>query len=134
MLDTSLILYAEHDFNASTFVARATASTLSDLYSAITAAIGTLRGPLHGGANEAAMDFLQTIESESHAGEVLESMFKSKKLVMGFGHRIYKNGDPRNAIIKVTIEISILRRVRRSYLRNPTGSLSSTRFLKKWSK
>lgn len=67
MLDTSLILYAEHDFNASTFVARATASTLSDLYSAVTAAIGTLRGPLHGGANEAAMDFLETISSESHA-------------------------------------------------------------------
>ncbi len=101
VLDISLILYAEHDFNASTFVARATASTLSDLYSAITAAIGTLRGPLHGGANEAAMDLLQTIKSEGHAEELLEQMFKQKKLVMGFGHRIYKNGDPRNAIIKV---------------------------------
>lgn len=98
--DVSLILYAEHDFNASTFAARVTVSTMSDFYSGITSAIGTLRGPLHGGANEAAMEFLEPLKSIEHAEEVLRTFFKSKKLVMGFGHRIYKKGDPRSDIIK----------------------------------
>lgn len=99
-MDVSLILYAEHDFNASAYAARVTASTLSDFYSAITTAIGTLRGPLHGGANEAAIRFLKQFKSKEHAEETLYDMFKNKKLVMGFGHRIYKNGDPRSDIIK----------------------------------
>jgi len=99
-LDVSLILYAEHDFAASTFAARVTASTLADFYSCITTAIGTLRGPLHGGANEAAMDFLAPLKDPKHADQVLDQYFKEKKLVMGFGHRVYKNGDPRNPIIK----------------------------------
>lgn len=99
-IDVSLILYAEHDFNASAYAARVTASTLSDFYSAITSAIGTLRGPLHGGANEAAMRFLQKLDSIEHANEVLKEMFAKKELVMGFGHKIYKNGDPRSEIIK----------------------------------
>lgn len=95
-----MILYAEHDFNASTFAARITASTRSDFYSAITSAIGTLRGNLHGGANEAAMQFLSPIKSIDQADKILAEVFKKKELIMGFGHRIYKNGDPRNAIIK----------------------------------
>eukprot|EP00356_Strombidium_inclinatum_P012810 CAMPEP_0170492850 /NCGR_PEP_ID=MMETSP0208-20121228/12978_1 /TAXON_ID=197538 /ORGANISM="Strombidium inclinatum, Strain S3" /LENGTH=112 /DNA_ID=CAMNT_0010768671 /DNA_START=525 /DNA_END=863 /DNA_ORIENTATION=+ len=99
-VDVSLILYAEHDFNASTFNARVTASTLSDFYSCITSAIGTLRGPLHGGANEAAMQFLKQFKSKEQADEELNKIFGQKKLIMGFGHRVYKNGDPRNAIIK----------------------------------
>lgn len=94
--DVSLILYAEHDFNASTFAARVTASTRSDFYSAITSAIGTLRGNLHGGANEAAMEFLSQFTSVEHADKTLKEYFAQKKLVMGFGHRVYKNGDPRN--------------------------------------
>ena len=101
--DISLILYAEHDFNASTFNARVTASTKSDIYSAITSAIGTLRGPLHGGANEAAMEFLSKFNSVEEADKELRDIFAKKKLIMGFGHRVYKNGDPRNAIIKVSI-------------------------------
>lgn len=100
VMDVSLILYAEHDFNASAYAARVTASTLADYYSAITTAIGTLRGPLHGGANEAAIRFLQQFRDADHAEEVLRQMFAAKKLVMGFGHRIYKHGDPRSDIIK----------------------------------
>lgn len=99
-MDVSLILYAEHDFNASAYAARVTASTLSDFYSAITTAIGTLRGPLHGGANEAAIRFLQQFKTKEEAEERLFEMYKKKELVMGFGHRIYKNGDPRSDIIK----------------------------------
>lgn len=99
-LDLSLILYAEHDFNASTFAARVCVSTLSDFYSGITSAIGTLRGPLHGGANEAAMELLKPLKSVDHAEETLRGYFKAGKLVMGFGHRVYKHGDPRSNIIK----------------------------------
>jgi len=98
--DVSLILYAEHDFNASTFAARVTSSTKSDFYSAITSAIGTLRGNLHGGANEAAMEFLSQFKSVEDADKELRNIFTQKKLIMGFGHRVYKNGDPRNEIIK----------------------------------
>jgi len=99
-VDVSLILYAEHDFNASTFSARVTVSTNSDFYSGITAAIGTLRGNLHGGANEAAMDLLEPIKSVSESDNVLNDFFAKKKLVMGFGHRVYKKEDPRSPIIK----------------------------------
>lgn len=98
--DVSLILYAEHDFNASTFAARVTASTRADFYSAITSAIGTLRGNLHGGANEAVMVFLRQFSSIEEADQELRRSFMVKKLIMGFGHRVYKNGDPRNGIIK----------------------------------
>ncbi|KAF8821129.1 citrate synthase [Cardiosporidium cionae] len=99
-LNKSLILYAEHDFNASTFAARVTTATLSDLYSAICTAIGTLKGPLHGGANEAAMVMLEQWKSEKEATEGILNMLKKRTLVMGFGHRLYKNGDPRSDIIK----------------------------------
>lgn len=94
--DVSLILYAEHDFNASTFAARTTVSTMSDFYSGITTAIGTLRGPLHGGANEAAMLLLQPLKSVDESNKLLEGMWQKKQLVMGFGHRIYKKEDPRS--------------------------------------
>jgi len=101
--DVSLILYAEHDFNASTFSARTTTSTRSDFYSAITSAIGTLRGNLHGGANEAAMELLLPFKSVEHADAELKKIWANKQLIMGFGHRVYKNGDPRSDIIKVSI-------------------------------
>jgi 2-methylcitrate synthase len=98
--DVSLILYAEHDFNASTFAARVTVSTRSDFYSGITSAIGTLRGPLHGGANEAAMKMLEGLKSVEESNAFLEGKWKAKDLIMGFGHRIYKKDDPRSNIIK----------------------------------
>ena len=101
MMNVSLILYAEHEFNASTFAARVTAGTLSDFYSAITSAIGTLRGPLHGGANEAAMDLIERFKSPDEAEETLLVMLENKAKVMGFGHRVYKDCDPRSDIIKV---------------------------------
>jgi 2-methylcitrate synthase len=99
-VDVSLILYAEHEFNASTFAARVTAATLSDFYSAITSAIGTLRGPLHGGANEAAMDLIEKFKTPDEAIVGLKAMLANKNLVMGFGHRVYTVSDPRSDIIK----------------------------------
>lgn len=98
--DSSLTLYAEHEFNASTFTARVCAATLSDIYSAVTGAIGTLRGPLHGGANEAAMELIEQFETADEAEQGLRKMLAEKKLVMGFGHRVYKISDPRSDIIK----------------------------------
>jgi len=93
-------LYAEHEFNASTFTARVIISTLSDTYSAIVGAIGALRGPLHGGANEAAMKLVSSFDSPKDAEKSLLHMLKARRLVMGFGHRVYKNGDPRSPIVK----------------------------------
>lgn len=99
-LDASLVLYAEHEFNASTFAARVTAATLSDFYSAITSAIGTLRGPLHGGANEEAMALIEKYNDADSAEKGLRETLANKGLVMGFGHRVYKTCDPRSDIIK----------------------------------
>ena len=99
-LDVSLILYAEHEFNASTFACRVCAATLSDLYSCITAGIGTLRGPLHGGANEAAMALVQKFKTRKEARAAVLEMLTIKQKIMGFGHAVYKHCDPRNAIIK----------------------------------
>jgi 2-methylcitrate synthase len=99
-LDASLILYAEHEFNASTFAARITASTLADFYSAITSGIGTLRGALHGGANEEAMALIERFKTPDEAEAGLMDMLSRKVLVMGFGHRVYKTSDPRSAVIK----------------------------------
>ena len=94
--DASLTFYAEHGFNASTFAARVVTSTLSDIYSAVTGAIGALKGPLHGGANEAVMHMLLDIKEPALAQEWIdEALSGKKKLVMGFGHRVYKNGDSR---------------------------------------
>jgi 2-methylcitrate synthase len=100
VMNVSLILYAEHEFNASTFAARVCASTLSDIHSCITAAIGTLRGPLHGGANEAAMDLIQKFKSPDEAENELLGMLQRKEKIMGFGHAVYKESDPRNKVIK----------------------------------
>ena len=100
VMNVSLILYAEHEFNASTFTARVCASTLSDLYSCVTAAIGTLRGPLHGGANEAAMELIERFQSPQEATAELLRMLERKDKIMGFGHAIYKESDPRNEVIK----------------------------------
>jgi 2-methylcitrate synthase len=100
VMNVSLILYAEHEFNASTFTARVCASTLSDMHSCITAAIGTLRGPLHGGANEAAMDMIQDWTSAEQAEQEIMDMLKRKQKIMGFGHAVYRESDPRNNIIK----------------------------------
>jgi len=99
-LDVALTLYAEHEFNASTFNARVAASTLSDFYSAITGAIGTLRGPLHGGANEAALDLIISYDSPQAAEVGLKASLARKEKIMGFGHRVYRQGDPRSPIIK----------------------------------
>lgn len=100
VIDVSLILYAEHEFNASTFTARVCASTLSDLHSCITAAIGSLRGPLHGGANEAAMAMIEKYASVEEAVADVKRKLANKELIMGFGHAVYRLRDPRNAIIK----------------------------------
>ena len=100
VMDVSLILYAEHEFNASTFTARVCASTLSDIHSCITAAIGSLRGPLHGGANEAAMAMIERFSSPEQAVKHVKDMLARKELIMGFGHAVYRDFDPRNDIIK----------------------------------
>ncbi len=100
VMDVSLILYAEHEFNASTFTARVCASTLSDMHSCVTGAIGSLRGPLHGGANEAAMEMIEKFDSPAAATTGIKGMLARKDKIMGFGHAIYATSDPRNAIIK----------------------------------
>ena len=99
-LDISLILYAEHEFNASTFTVRSIASTLSDFYSAIVGGIGALRGPLHGGANEFAMKLIEQFSSPEDAANGIRLMLENKQIIMGFGHRVYTTSDPRSAIIK----------------------------------
>ncbi|CAN5283332.1 2-methylcitrate synthase [soil metagenome] len=99
-LDTSLILYAEHEFNASTFTARVITATLSDFHSAVTGAIGALRGPLHGGANEAAMELIQRFDSADAARDGTREALAKKEKIMGFGHRVYTTSDPRNAYNK----------------------------------
>jgi 2-methylcitrate synthase len=99
-LDTTLILYAEHEFNASTFAARVITGTLSDMHSAVTGAIGALRGPLHGGANEAAMELVQKFSSPQEATQGVLDMLARKDKIMGFGHRVYTTSDPRNSVNK----------------------------------
>ncbi|SHF06911.1 2-methylcitrate synthase [Modicisalibacter ilicicola DSM 19980] len=100
VMNVSLILYAEHEFNASTFTARVCASTLSDIHSCVTGAIGSLRGPLHGGANEAAMDMIENWQSPDEAEREILGMLERKEKIMGFGHAVYRDSDPRNAMIK----------------------------------
>jgi citrate synthase len=108
--DVSLILYAEHSFNASTFTARVVTSTLSDIYSAVTAAIGALKGPLHGGANEAVMDMMLEIGDPAVAADWLHDAIAAKRKVMGFGHRVYKHGDSRVPTMKAAFrEVAALR-------------------------
>ena len=99
-LDTTLILYAEHEFNASTFAGRVITGTLSDMHSAVTGAIGALRGHLHGGANEAAMELISRFDTAEEAIEGVHGMLERKDLIMGFGHRVYTTSDPRNTVNK----------------------------------
>jgi 2-methylcitrate synthase len=99
-VNVSLILYAEHEFNASTFTARTIASTRSDFYSSICGAIGALRGDLHGGANEAAMELIEKFHTPEEAKDGVKAMLAAKDLIMGFGHRVYSVADPRNIVIK----------------------------------
>lgn len=98
--DVALILHADHGFNASTFAARVTASTLADLHSAITSAVGTLKGPLHGGANEEVMRLLQEVGSAAQAPGHIQKMLSEGKRIPGFGHRVYKTIDPRATVLK----------------------------------
>ncbi len=98
--DVSLILYAEHSFNASTFTARVISSTTSDIYSAVVGAIGALKGPLHGGANEQVMHMLKEVGSAANAEKWMQEALAQKKKVMGFGHRVYRNGDSRVPTMK----------------------------------
>lgn len=99
-MHTSLILYAEHEFNASTFAARVVTGTGSDMYSAVTGAIGALRGPKHGGANEVAFEVQSRYESEEAAEKDIVKRVENKEVVIGFGHPVYTTGDPRNKVIK----------------------------------
>ena len=105
--DVSMILYAEHSFNASTFTARVVTSTLSDLYSAVVAAIGALKGPLHGGANEAVMVAFEEIGSAGKAEAWLDAALAEKRKIMGFGHRVYKKGDSRVPTMKASLDTLI---------------------------
>src|SRR5437762_13125733 len=98
--DVALILHADHSYNASTFAARVTASTLSDMHSAVTSAIGTLKGPLHGGANEQVMKMLLEIQSADRVEAYLHNLLAQKKKVMGFGHRVYHTEDPRATVLR----------------------------------
>ncbi|MGE4233746.1 MAG: citrate synthase [Bacteriovoracia bacterium] len=100
MFDTCLILHADHELNCSAFSARVTTSSLSDLHSAVTSAIGTLKGPLHGGANEQVMRMLQQIGTVEKSKKFIEDALDNKAKVMGIGHRVYKNGDPRAKILR----------------------------------
>ena len=105
IMDVSLILYAEHDFNASTFTSRCIASTESDMHSAVCGGIGALKGPLHGGANEMAMEMLKDVDRDCAGGKMsveawMQRAFAEKRKLMGFGHRVYKNGDHRAGILR----------------------------------
>jgi citrate synthase len=100
VMDVGLILHAEHEMNASTFSCTVTASTLADMYSIITSGIGTLRGPLHGGANEAALKTVMEVGDPSKAEDYVTRALAEKKRIMGFGHRVYKTWDPRYVILK----------------------------------
>ncbi|NIL93963.1 MAG: 2-methylcitrate synthase [Woeseiaceae bacterium] len=104
-LSTTLILYAEHEFNASTFAGRVITGTLSDMHSAVSGAIGALRGPLHGGANEAAMELIQRFANAEEATEGVLGMLERKELIMGFGHRVYTTSDPRNKVNKAMSKV-----------------------------
>jgi len=106
----SMVLYAEHSFNASTFTARVVTSTLADLYSAVTAAVGALKGPLHGGANEAVMHIFDEIGSPDAVDEWLDTALAQKRKIMGFGHRVYKNGDSRVPTMKAALDWLVAKR------------------------
>jgi len=115
-MNVSLICYSEHEFNASTFALRVTTSTLTDTYSAVCSGIGTLRGPLHGSANEGAMRMIEQFSNPEDALEFVQGMLDRKELVMGFGHRVYKHGDPRNKAVKEFAETMVKQYPEKKYL------------------
>ena len=119
--DISLILYAEHSFNASTFAARVITSTMSDIYSSVVGAIGALKGPLHGGANEAVMDMLLEIGDPAKAASWMTQALAEKRKIMGFGHRVYRHGDSR-----VPTMTKALREIARIYKREDLVKMSDT--------
>ncbi len=125
-MDVSLILYAEHEYNASTFAARVVSSTLSDMHSAITAAIGALKGPLHGGANEAVMEVLEEVGTADKAEAWIRKALANKRRIMGFGHRVYKTGDPARPICARCAANWPKRRATRTWKRWPTRSRRSS--------
>jgi citrate synthase len=105
-LDKALVLHADHELNASTFASRVTVATLSDIYSGVTSAIGALKGPLHGGANEGVMAMLEEIGSEDNVEPYIRAKLEARERIMGFGHRVYKNGDPRaKHLQKMSLEL-----------------------------
>lgn len=109
-LDQALVLHADHELNASTFSARVTIATLSDIYSGVTSALGTLKGPLHGGANEAVMQMLSEIGTLEQAEPYIQNKLNNREKIMGFGHRVYKNGDPRaKHLQKMSYQLSQLK-------------------------
>jgi len=130
-MDASLICYSEHEFNASTFACRVSTSTLTDTYSAICSGIGTLRGPLHGGANEEAMRLIEQFSNSEEALEFVQGMLDRKELVMGFGHRVYKHGDPRNKIIKDFAKSMVTKYPGKKHLVDISQSIENLIFEKK---
>jgi citrate synthase len=115
-IDTALVLHADHELNASTFSARGTVSTLTDMHSGVVSAIGTLKGPLHGGANEAVMRMLLKIGSMDKIDEFIDQALQNKEKIMGFGHRVYKEGDPRAKFLKnMSLELGKLKGETRWY-------------------
>ncbi|AIQ63378.1 Citrate synthase 2 [compost metagenome] len=109
-LDTALVLHADHELNASTFAGRVTVATLSDIYSGVTSAVGALKGPLHGGANEAVMKMLEEIGTLSNVEPYIRTKLERREKIMGFGHRVYKNGDPRaKHLMKMSRELGIMK-------------------------
>ncbi len=125
VLDTCLVLHADHELNCSAFAARVTASSLSDMYSAIVSAIGALKGPLHGGANEQVMVMLQKIGSLEKAKEWVQAALADKEKIMGFGHRVYKHGDPRAHILKKMSE-SLTKKIGQPHLYEMSNLIDET--------
>lgn len=110
-LDTALVLHADHELNASTFAGRVTVATLSDIYSGVTSAIGALKGPLHGGANEAVMKMLEEIGSLEAVEPYIRKKLDNREKIMGFGHRVYKNGDPRaKHLMQMSLELGTMKK------------------------
>ncbi len=130
IFDIALVLHADHELNCSAFSSRVTASSLSDLHSAIVSAIGTLKGPLHGGANTAVMKMLHEIGTIDKAKEFVEGALQGKQKVMGIGHRVYKNGDPRARILK-KMSKELTKEVGRPHLFEMSVLIDETMFDKK---
>lgn len=121
LLETTLILYAEHELNASTFAARTTAATQADTYSCMVTAISTLQGNLHGGANQRAVEMLLAIARPENTGDYLTEKLAKKEIIMGFGHRVYKQGDPRVPVLRSLCEKLAAKKNEQQIMRVATG-------------